>query len=211
MKKGLTEITVVMDKSGSMEHLTKDTIGGFNSFIEGQKKIPGDATLSLFLFGTEIYPLYENKDIKTINPITSEEYVADDYSTALCDAIGKTIDSVGARLSATNENDRPEKVLIVILTDGFENDSKKYNQSKIKEMVENQRKTYSWEFIFLGANMDAFTVGGSYGIQNNINYSSTNIGTRKAYETVCYAATNIRLGKSIMDGVSNDIRDNTNV
>lgn len=208
-KKNFTEIAIVIDKSGSMGSLVKDTLGGYNTFIEKQKALPGDASVTLVLFDTDIKTIYESVDIKNVKELTTKEYFADGL-TALNDAIGLTIDSLGKRLDATAEENRPEKVVVVIMTDGEENSSNRYTNDKIKEMVEHQKNKYSWEFCFLGANIDSFAVGGSYGISNNINYSASVVGTKLAYATMDNITSNVRSGRATMSNVSTDIRD-TNV
>lgn len=177
MKEGLTEIVAILDKSGSMERLTKDTIGGYNAFIKEQQETPDDAILSTVLFstGNEII-LHNRKNIKNIKPITQKEYKASG-GTALLDAMGRAIRHIGMVLSNTAEEERPSKVIFLIITDGEENSSSEYNFDKVKSMVEHQKNKYNWEFLFMGANIDAFSVAESIGISHDraYNYSSENI------------------------------------
>ena len=170
MKKGLSELIFILDKSGSMTSLTDDVIGGFNSLIEKQKEEEGEAYVSTILFDHEIEILHNHINITEITPITNKEYETRGM-TALLDAIGITIDSVGKRLSETPENERPEKVIIAITTDGEENSSRKYTKAQIKEKIEHQQNKYSWTFIFLGANMDA--VGEAVNLGIDANFAST--------------------------------------
>ena len=182
MRDNLTEIVFILDRSGSMSGLTDDTIGGFNSFIEQQKKVDGEAKLTTVLFDDRYELLHNGVDINEVKPLTR-----DDYMTALYDAIGKTINDVGDRLSKTPEDDRPSKVIVVITTDGAENSSVEFSQSKIKEMITHQTEKYSWEFIFLGANIDSVAVGDSIGIAANrsANYSASDKGVASVYCAMC--------------------------
>jgi uncharacterized protein YegL len=174
MKEGLTEIVAILDKSGSMETLTHDTIGGYNAFIKEQKEIPGEAVLSTILFSTGPEVVLHNRvNISKVKPITEKEYKAGG-GTALLDAMGRAINHIGMVLDHTPEEERPSKVIFFIITDGEENSSEEYSYQKIKEMVELQRNTYSWEFLFMGANIDAFSAAESMGIRQDraFNYSA---------------------------------------
>jgi uncharacterized protein YegL len=177
MKEGLTEIVAILDKSGSMADLTNDTIGGYNTFIEQQQKIPGEAILSTVLFsiGREIV-LHNRVNIKSVKPISVEQY-STGGGTALLDAMGRAIRYIGRTLSDTPEEKRPSKVVFFIITDGEENSSVEYTYEKIKHMVEHQRTKYSWEFLFMGANIDSFSVAASIGISQDraYNYSREHI------------------------------------
>jgi uncharacterized protein YegL len=177
MRQDLIEIVAILDKSGSMSSLTDDTIGGYNEFIEEQKKLPGEAVLTTVFFNHEYQLVHNRKDIKQIKEITRKDYIAGG-STALLDALGKTINDIGLNLHNTPEENRPGKVIFFIITDGQENSSKEFSQEKIKEMVELQKNTYSWEFIFMGANIDAFSTAGAIGISQDraFNYTAQRIG-----------------------------------
>lgn len=185
MKKGLTEMVFILDRSGSMSHLTDDTIGGYNSLIEKQKEEDGEAYITTVLFDDEYELLHDHIDIKEIQPITRKDYYARGC-TALLDAIGKTINSVGTRLSETPEEERPEKVIFVITTDGYENASVEFTKSKVKEMIEHQQSKYSWMFMFLGANMDAVSEAASFGIASSHahTYTASAQGTSSVYNSV---------------------------
>ena len=154
MRENLTEMVFVLDRSGSMSGLAADTIGGFNELIEKQKKIEGDAYVTTVLFDHEYEVLHDHVALGEVAPLTDKEYFARG-STALLDAVGRTINAVGARLGATPEEERPAHVVFVITTDGMENASREYTAKQVREMVEHQQQKYSWQFVFLGANMDA--------------------------------------------------------
>lgn len=193
MKKNLTEIVFLLDRSGSMGYLTDDTIGGFNSMIEQQKKENGEAYVTTVLFNSNRFVLHDHVDIQEIQPMTHADYMA--YGmTALLDAAGATIDSIGERLANTPEEERPEKVIFAITTDGYENDSREYTRDKVKEMIEHQQKKYSWVFMFLGANMDAVAEAGKYGIDSNFaaTYTANNIGTSSVYACTSKSLSNLR-------------------
>ena len=193
MKKNLTEMVFILDRSGSMQSLTDDTIGGFNSMIDGQKKEDGEAYVTTVLFDDNYEVLHDHVDIQKVSPITTKEYYARGC-TALLDAIGKTINSIGSRLCATPEDERPDKVMFVITTDGFENASKEFSKSTVKEMIEHQQEKYSWTFMFLGANMDAVKEAESIGISANYatNYTYTTQGVRDSFITLSNTTKSVR-------------------
>lgn len=198
MKKNLTEMVFILDRSGSMFNLTDDTIGGFNSMIDEQKAESGEAFVTTVLFNSNYKMLHDHVNIKDVKPITREDYKATGC-TALLDAVGKTINSIGNRLNNTPEEERPEKVVFVITTDGMENSSKEFTKSNIKEMIEHQKNKYSWTFIFLGANIDAIGEATSLGIDAELarGYSACSAGTESVYKSVSKAMTCMRG----MDGV----------
>ena len=193
MKKNLTEMVFILDRSGSMQSLTDDTIGGFNAMIDGQKKEDGEAYVTTVLFDDNYEVLHDHVDIQKVSPITTKEYYARGC-TALLDAIGKTINSIGSRLSATPEDERPDKVMFVITTDGFENASKEFSKSTVKEMIEHQQEKYSWTFMFLGANMDAVGEAASLGINTDFarTYTADTWGTQSVYTAMNNVASTIR-------------------
>lgn len=184
-KQNHTEIVCIIDRSGSMASIRTDAIGGFNTFLGAQKKLLGTASVTLILFDNEYETPIQNVDIKSVDPLTEKTFVPRG-STALLDAVGRTINEVGTRLANMQEQDRPEKVIVSILTDGLENASREFSRSKIKEMVEHQRDKYKWEFVFLAANQDAFAEAGSIGISKNmaVNFEQTGAGTRDAYNSL---------------------------
>lgn len=173
-----THIIFIVDKSGSMYPLTKDTIGGFNSFLGEQRKLKDQAYLTTVLFNHNVKLLYKDIDVKYVRDMDEVDYIPEG-TTALLDAIGKTL------ITAKQELDKENKVIIVIITDGYENSSTEYNNSTIKAMIEDCRKN-GWEFIFLGANIDSFSVAGSIGItaSGTVNYSSNAVGTQSAYDAI---------------------------
>lgn len=196
MRKGYTHIAMVLDRSGSMLSVCDDTIGGVNSFIAEQKKAPGEATFTLFLFDHEFQRVYDQMNITGVAPLTSETYQPRGQ-TALLEAIWRTIDQTGRHLLELNEEERPEKVLIVIITDGQENASaKEYTIEKVNKKIDHQRSVYSWEFVFLGANQDAITSAAKMGIgsASTMTYAANSIGTQSAFasasaNTVAYRST----------------------
>jgi len=188
-----SEIVCIIDRSGSMSSIKTDAIGGFNTFLEEQKKIPGEATLTFIQFDTEYEVLHENTPLQNV-PSLNEDTFQPRGMTALLDALGKTIDSVGERLKGMPEENRPDKVIFAILTDGQENSSGKYSLSQVKEKIEHQRNVYKWEFIFLAANQDAFAEGFKLGIdpKDTFNFQSTGKGTRAAYRTLSTSVAQYR-------------------
>lgn len=197
MKQGLIELVFILDRSGSMASLTSDTIGGFNSMIEKQKQEPGEAYVTTVLFDSQYEIFHDHVPLADIPALTSKEYYARG-TTALLDAIGRTVNSIGARLNATPEDERPDKVVIVITTDGLENASKEFSRSAVKQMITHQQDKYSWTFVFLGANMDAVTEARSLGINANFSrsYHATSRGTEKLFTGVSDAVTCMRAAES---------------
>ena len=177
-----SEIICIIDRSGSMAAIAKDAIGGFNTFLEEQKKVSGEATLTFILFDTEYEIIHENRPLNDVLMLDRKTFQPRGM-TALLDAIGRTIDDTGRRLSNMPEQHRPNKIIVAILTDGEENSSKQYNLSKIKEMITHQKESYQWEFIFLGANQDAFAEAAKIGIdaKDSFNFAATDKGVRSAY------------------------------
>jgi uncharacterized protein YegL len=185
MNLNLTEIVFLMDRSGSMGGLEIDTIGGFNAFIKKQKQMEGNTIVTTVLFDDK-YELLWNGISAENAKLTSKEYFVRG-STALLDAIGKTILDVGYRLSGIGEEERPAKVIFVITTDGMENASREFTYGKVKQLIKHQQEKYHWEFIFLGANIDASKEAGSIGISqdNAFNYEASKDGVEKMYCHVC--------------------------
>ena len=185
MKADLTEVVFILDRSGSMAGLVDDTIGGFNSFIRDQRNADGECFLTTVLFDDQYEILHDHIDLKEVKDITAKEYFPRGM-TALLDALGKTINAVGERLAKTDEGDRPERVIFVVTTDGQENSSREFAITKIKEMVKHQEDKYKWEFLFLGANIDAFGAGGSMGMSMKgvTNYAANAVGTAALYSSV---------------------------
>ena len=167
------ECVFILDRSGSMAGLESDTINGFNGLLNKQRTQEGEALITTVLFDHDYELLHDRIDIKLINNISEKEYYVRG-STALLDAIGLTIDKIGNVQKITRVEDRAQKVLFVITTDGMENSSHKYSYSRIKHMIENQKSKYNWEFIFMGANIDAIEMASRFGIDSDraVNYKS---------------------------------------
>ena len=193
MKKNLTEIVFILDRSGSMAGLEDDTIGGFNAMIEKQKREAGEALVSTVLFDNDCEVIHDRVDIQSIEPMTRNEYYVRGC-TALLDAVGGAIHHIGNVHKYAREEDRPEKTLFVITTDGMENASRKYTYDRLKAMIERQKEKYGWEFIFLGANIDAARESARFGIHADraVNYNADSIGTAVIYEAVSEAVCNVR-------------------
>ena len=166
MKTNMTELVFILDRSGSMGGLESDTIGGFNSMLAKQQAEPGECRVTTVLFDNHYEVLHDRIDVKAVNPITDKEYFVRG-STALLDAVGRTINKIKSVQKNTAEDYRAEKVLFIITTDGMENASCEYNYHKIKMMIERQKSMYGWEFIFLGANIDAAEVASRFGVSRN--------------------------------------------
>ncbi|MBR5546410.1 MAG: VWA domain-containing protein [Clostridia bacterium] len=193
MKKNLTELVFILDRSGSMSGLESDTIGGFNAMIEKQKKTEGEALVSTVLFSDSSTVLHDRTDIQNVQPITDDDYQV--YGcTALLDAIGQAIHHIGNVHKYAREEDRPEKTLFVITTDGMENASRRYTAPEIRAKIERQKQKYGWEFLFLGANIDAVETARRYGISEDraVTYRSDSVGTRLNYQAVSQAVTSVR-------------------
>lgn len=187
-----TEIIFVIDKSGSMSHLAGDTIGGFNGFVNSQKAMEGKATLTTVLFDTTWKILHDGVDIQEVKHMTNTDYIAGG-GTAMLDAIGEIINRVQDRHDELGE-EKPEKVLFVITTDGEENSSRKFNKSQVEKMIKHQTNGHGWTFMFLGANMDAVKEAESIGISSNHShtYDYTAKGVTTAYAAVDSIACNVR-------------------
>ncbi|THE10702.1 VWA domain-containing protein [Bacillus timonensis] len=193
-----TELVFILDKSGSMAGLETDTIGGFNSMLKKQKKAEGEARVTTVLFNHHYEILHDRINVKGISPITEEEYEVSG-TTALLDAIGFTIQKINNVQKHTSKTERAEKVLFVITTDGMENASREFSAAKIKKMVQHQKETYGWEFMFLGANIDAVSTAAEFGIDEDfaVDYHADEEGTQLNYQMVSEAVTNLRSGKKI--------------
>lgn len=193
MRKGLTEIIFILDRSGSMSGLEADTIGGYNSMLERQKKEEGEAFVSTILFDDRSEVLHDRVPISKMEPVTEKEYYVRGC-TALLDAIGGAIHHICVVHRYAREEDRPEKTLFVITTDGMENASRQYSYEKVRKMVERQQKEYGWEFLFLGANIDAISVAGQFGIQKDhaVNFENDSAGTRLNYDVLSRAVSHVR-------------------
>lgn len=205
MNNNLTEIVFILDRSGSMSRLTNDTIGGFNGFIEKQKQESGEAVLTTILFDDKYEVLHDGINIKEIPTLTGKEYFVRG-STAYLDAIGKTINTIGNKLNNMSEEERPGQVIFVITTDGQENASKEFSCEQIKQMVEHQTNVYNWQFIFLGANIDAVTEASKLGIRFSANYSASSVGVDSVYSTVANTVSEYRNSGMINDEWNSEIK-----
>ncbi len=193
MKKGLTEIVFILDRSGSMSGLESDTIGGFNGMVSKQQKEEGEAILSCVLFDDVSEVIYDRVDISKIEPMNDRQYYVRGC-TALLDAVGGAIHHISTVHKYIREEDRPEKTIFVITTDGMENASRKYNFAKVKKLVEEKKKKNSWEFVFLGANIDAAETASKFGIDgaHAANYNCDSRGTELNFNVVGDAISKMR-------------------
>ncbi len=196
-KANSTLITVLIDRSGSMCSCLNGTIEGFNSFIESQKKtqseLNDEVKVSMIQFDDKYELNYNMLPLQNVPNLTTETFIPRGW-TALHDAIGKTVRDVGSKLSEMSENERPSKVLVVILTDGGENSSKSFSKEQIATIIKHQEEKYLWEFVYLGANQDSFAVAGAMGMKvaNVMNYSSDDIGTRSVFASMSKMSTSYR-------------------
>jgi uncharacterized protein YegL len=201
MKKDLTEIVFILDRSGSMGGLESDTIGGYNAMLAKQQAASGQAVVSTVLFDDSCEVLHDRLDLKTVKPMTDKEYFVRGC-TALLDAVGGAIHHIGNIHKYARDEDRPEKTIFIITTDGQENASRRYTYDRVKAMIERQKETYGWEFIFLGANIDAINVASQFGIDANhaSDYHADSEGTQLNYQVLNEAICSIRKNKSLDAG-----------
>lgn len=190
MKKDLCELVVILDESGSMTRVTNDTIGGFNTFLETHQKLPGEAKLTLVKFDTKYEIVYNGIDVRSVKPLDKDTYVPSGM-TALLDAVGRAIDEVGKRYDSLKKKDKPGKVIFVIMTDGEENSSKEYKLHQVKEKTKRRQEENKWEFIFMGADQDAWAAGGSMGFASNVNYTVSDTG--RTMKAAAYYTMNSRM------------------
>ena len=193
MKKGLTELVMILDRSGSMSGLEADTIGGFNGMIEKQKKEEGDAYVSVVLFDDQNEVLYDRVPIDKVEPMTDRQYYVRGC-TALLDAVGGAIHHIGNIHKYARKEDVPERTIFVITTDGMENASRVYTYDKVRRAIERQKEKYHWEFIFLGANIDAAAEAARFGIDSSraARYECDSIGTALNYSVVSETVAKLR-------------------
>jgi len=196
MKK--TEIVFILDKSGSMSGLEGDTIGGYNAMLSKQQKEEGEAIVTTVLFDDNVEIIHDRTNLKEINPLTEKEYFVGG-TTALLDAVGITINKIVNATKNTKKEHQADKVMFVIITDGMENASREYNDKKIKAMIEKQKEKYNWEFIFLGANIDAVKTAASFGIDRDraANYNADSAGTKLSYNMVSEVISDIRMERPV--------------
>jgi uncharacterized protein YegL len=194
-KENFTSINVVIDRSGSMSNLAKDTIGSFNTFLTDQKDVPGEAALTLCTFNTHYSLVHDFVKLATVPNLDAKTY-SPSGGTALLDALGATINSVGQKLAAMPEDERPSKVIFLVITDGEENSSHEFTKAQVKAMILHQQEVYKWEFVFMGANIDAVSEAESLGIRgaNTVNYCATVAGTQDLYKSVSSGMKSYRRG-----------------
>lgn len=200
MKKGLTELVMILDRSGSMQGLEKDTIGGFNSMIEKQKKEDGEAYVSVVLFDDVSEVLYDRVGIGKVEPMTDRQYYVRDC-TALLDAVGRAIRHIGNVHKYARPEDVPEKTLFIITTDGMENASSEFSYDMVRRMIERQKERYHWEFLFLGANIDAVREAGRFGIrpERAVRYEHDAVGTELNFRVMSNVVSCARTAGSAED------------
>ncbi len=194
MKNGLTYIIFVIDRSGSMGSIKNDMIGGFNTFIKKQKEANlGECKIFAYKFDDVYEPMFENIDLNDVPLLDQNNYIPRGW-TALYDAMGKTIDNIGTCLAEMKEEDRPEKVLVVTITDGEENSSRIFKQQDIADKITHQREVYKWDFAYIGANQDSWAVGSSIGYQSGttLDYAANSAGTAYAFDTLCCSTQTYR-------------------
>ena len=198
MNKELTELVFILDRSGSMAGLESDTIGGFNAMVEKQKKEPGTAILSAVLFSDRSKVIYDRTDIQKVEPMTDRQYCVGGC-TALLDAIGEAVRHIANIHKYAREEDRPGKTIFVITTDGMENASRRYTYDEVRKMVEHEREKYGWEFLFLGANMDAISAARRFGIRPDraVRYECDSAGTALNFAVVGQTIAKARKGCAI--------------
>ena len=198
MKKGLTELVMILDRSGSMGGLEADTIGGFNGMIEKQKREDGEAYVSVVLFDDVSEVIYDRVDIHKVEPMTDRQYYVRGC-TALLDAVGRAIHHIGTVHRYARNEDIPEKTLFIITTDGMENASRQYTYDNVKRMIERQKEKYGWEFIFLGANIDAAREAERFGIHKSraVRYENDRRGTQINYSVMSNVVSRARAAESV--------------
>jgi len=197
-KPDFTAIAVILDRSGSMGKLSKETIEGFNSFVAEQRKVKGEAVLTLATFASDYKLVHDFVPLDSVADLTPATYVCNGY-TALLDSVGRTVNSLGARLSAMPENERPSKIIVLVMTDGEENASTEFAIDKIKEMVQHQTNKYSWLFVFSGAGIDAFKGSQSLGMNTNNSrkFAATAAGVGQTYNSISKNLTQYRMDSSL--------------
>lgn len=212
MKKGLTELVFILDRSGSMHGMESDTVGGFNAMIEKQRRLAGTAYVSTVLFNNDSVVIHDRVDLSQVKPMTEANFRVGGC-TALLDAIGNAIHHIGNVHKYARSEDVPEHTIFVIITDGMENASHHYSAERVKQMIEKEKTKYGWEFLFLGANIDAVETAGHFGIAHDraVTYRGDKEGTRLNYEAVSDAVASVRCCAAI-DGdwkhrIEEDVRN----
>ena len=208
MKNNITELVFILDSSGSMSGLEKDTIGGFNSMIEKQRRQDGECYVSTVLFDNVSEVLHDRVKLSEVKPMTEDDYTVRGC-TALIDAIGGAIHHIGNVHKYARPEDVPEHTLFVITTDGMENASRRYSSEQVKTMIKRQKDKYGWEFLFIGANIDAVETAARYGIDEDraVNYMADQEGTQILYESVSEAVCNVRSNRKLSKAWSQNINN----
>ena len=208
MKNNITELVFILDRSGSMHGLESDTVGGFNSMIEKQKAQEGECYVSTVLFSNESEVLHDRVSLADIKPMTNHDYVVGGC-TALIDAIGGAIHHIGNVHKYARREDVPEHTLFVITTDGMENASHRYSSEKVKAMIERQKEQYGWEFVFIGANIDAVETASRYGIgaDRAVDYNADKLGTDIVYSSVSNMVCKFRMDEPVSEKWCMDIEE----
>lgn len=208
MKKDLTELVFILDRSGSMSGLESDTIGGYNAMLEKQKRESGDAIITTVLFDDKYELLHDRISLRGVALITDKEYYVRG-NTALLDAVGRTINKIGNVQKHTAEEEWAEYVMFVITTDGMENASREFNYEKVRKMIEHQKSKYGWEFIFLGANIDAIATAERFGISKDraTNYNADSEGTMLNYAVISETVSCLRASRPISENWKDRIEE----
>ncbi|MBR3293248.1 MAG: hypothetical protein IKI69_02345 [Oscillospiraceae bacterium] len=208
MKNKVSELVFILDRSGSMQGLEGDTIGGFNSLIEKQKLLDGKCFVTTVLFDSKSETIHDRVELSEIKPMTDKDYRVGGC-TALLDALGDTIRHIAHIHKYARREDVPEQTTFVIMTDGMENASRRYDSAEVKQMIEHEKEKHGWGFLFLAANIDAVETAGRVGIgaDRAVNYHADRIGTRLAYETVAEAVCASRLGKPMAANWNEKIKE----
>lgn len=203
----ITEMVFILDRSGSMAGLEADTIGGFNSLIEKQRKVPGRAYVSTVLFDNDCRVLHDRVRLEDVKPMTDRDYYVGGC-TALMDALGGAIHHIANVHKYARPEDVPEHTIFIITTDGMENASHIYSSDRVKRMIEHEKAKYGWEFLFLAANIDAVQTAARFGIgaDRAVDYRADSQGTQVVYETMCQAVGNIRANAPLSAGWADPIR-----
>jgi len=207
-KNNITELVMILDRSGSMSGLESDTIGGFNAMLAKQRRQEGTCYVSTVLFDTNTTVLHDRKPLETVQDLTEQDYSVGGC-TALLDALGGAIHHIGNIHKYARPEDVPANTVFVIMTDGMENSSRRYSADKVKQMIEHEKEKYGWEFLFIGANIDAVKTAGRFGIEEDraVNYNADSEGTRVVYDAVSEAVCSVRKCCSMPKGWSKPIND----
>jgi hypothetical protein len=200
-----SHITAVVDRSGSMAHLADDTIGGFNQFLDDQKAVPGAAVFSLYLFNHDVHPIVTNVPLSDVEPLTSQVYAVGG-NTAYLDALGQAITDTGDYLKSLPESERPDTIVVLVMTDGQENSSREYTLGEIRELVERQEQEWKWKFLFLGANLDATTEGAKMGVSKKMSMSYAAKGST-VRESLRATSSNLANYRTSLDSVDLEYTD----